>query len=150
MDSGAEYSRRIPVNIRDILPNIRSDLYHFVNDERNEMTQFFRWAKSCERIFPELALLYAIPNGLKRDGTRSEVGTRSGIPDIHLPARSGSFSSLYIEMKVGDNDTSREQDAWLKKLHAAGNAVCVAYGWIQAAWFTVEYLTDPDDFVSGP
>lgn len=72
--------------------------------------------KSCIRWFdlqyPGL-LIYAIPNGGKRDkGTAKKLtaeGVRRGIPDLHLAVTCDEYKGLYIETKTQDGKPSQEQ-----------------------------------------
>jgi hypothetical protein len=112
--------------------------------EAAHQTALFAWAAlSCYR-WPELAYLFAVPNG----GTRNKVeagflkaqGVRSGVPDIFLPVARWGCHGLWIEMKVGNNKPSDNQKNWIKALQAHGYAVVVAYSWIQAKDYIIQYL----------
>lgn len=100
-----------------------------------------RWAATPGR--EQLGLIYAIPNGEKRekrmrvrrdgsatwwspDGVKLQrMGARSGVPDLHLPVPRGSLASLYIEVKRPGGKPSLEQRGWHARLLAAGNDVQV-------------------------
>ncbi len=57
--------------------------------EHVEQVSLMRWAALTKRRRPELALLYAIPNGGDRHkavaAKLSAEGVKSGVPDLCLP-----------------------------------------------------------------
>ena len=67
--------------------------------------QIFEWAQLMTGKYPELYLLYHIPNEGKRSiyyGAKlKREGLKSGVPDICLPIPKGQYCGLYIELKVG-------------------------------------------------
>jgi hypothetical protein len=77
-----------------------------------------------EERYPELKLLYAVPNGGMRNVIVARKlkaeGVRSGVPDLVLPVPRGTFHGLYIEVKHGDNKPTPEQYAWMKALTEQG------------------------------
>lgn len=71
-------------------------------------------------------LLYAVPNGGKRDkataGKLKAEGVREGIPDLKLAVTTDLYSGLYIETKTTDGRLSDEQivaHAYLRGQHYA-------------------------------
>ena len=93
----------------------------------------------------ELDMLYHIPNGGKRNKAEAArfkaEGVKAGVPDIHLPVARCGYHSLYIEVKRRHGNTTTEnQDEWIAKLRAQGNAVEVAYGWEHASQIIESYL----------
>lgn len=96
--------------------------------------------------WPELALLYAIPNGGQRSkavaGKLKAEGVKPGVPDLCLPVPRGGFHGLYIEMKrVGERDaTSPAQKAWHAALRAQGYRVVVCEGEAEAMAVIIEYM----------
>lgn len=71
--------------------------------ESAEQQCLFRWAAYNRGRWPEMELMYHIPNG----GTRSKSeagrfraeGVKAGVPDICLPVARGGYHGMYIEMK---------------------------------------------------
>ena len=65
-----------------------------------------RWSQQANvrKMFPQLALLYHIPNERKctpQQGARlKRMGVKSGVPDLHLPVARGVYHGLYLEMKT--------------------------------------------------
>lgn len=120
----------------------------------------FRWADAQSGKYPELSLMYHIPNGGKRGkaeaGRFRAMGVKSGVPDIFLPfavqtfnfVGSGKFDvikikyhGLYIELKrLRGGTVSATQKQWIARLRDAGYAVEVCKGWEAAAAVITDYL----------
>lgn len=83
-----------------------------------------KWGQQPEirSKWPELALLYHIPNERYCTPVQGKqlkrAGVRSGVPDLCLPAPRGGYHGLYIEMKTEKGRTSHEQDWWGEHLAA--------------------------------
>lgn len=98
--------------------------------ENQEQAALFEWAALMERKYPELRLLFAVPNGGIRDGRTAAIlertGVKSGVPDICLPVPRGGWHSLYLELKRRKGGTlSANQRIWLNALTEQGHmAVC--------------------------
>lgn len=92
-----------------------------VPTESVEQQCLFRWAAFQSGRFPELALLYHVPNGGSRKkaeaGRFRAEGVKAGVPDLCLPVARGGFHGLYIELKrQKGSKTSDDQKAWLSNL----------------------------------
>ena len=93
--------------------------------------------------WPELDLLYSIPNGGLRNAREAAAlkreGVRAGIPDLHLPVAARGYHSLYVEMKKEGGKLSADQRKVIKVLEEQGNKVAVCYSWEEAidwiAWY---------------
>lgn len=113
--------------------------------EENEQIALFRWAEFAMNQYPELKLMYHIPNEGKRSkitGARLKAaGLKSGVPDICLPVACGGYIGLYIEMKAGKNKLTDNQEKWLNALTREGNFTAVCYGWEQAKKVIEKYLS---------
>ena len=76
--------------------------------EHDEQSAIFEWAALMQGAYPELGLLFAIPNGGKRDkataGKLKAEGVKAGVPDMCLPVSNGKYHGLFIELKVGENN----------------------------------------------
>lgn len=110
-----------------------------------EQELVMRWATGQIETWPELVLLFHIPNGGKRGKQEAarlkRMGVKPGVPDLCLPVARGGFHGLYVEMKRNDGGrVSTEQKAWLAALHAAGHCVAVAEGHEQAIAVLRDYL----------
>jgi len=105
--------------------------------EHVEAVTLLRVVRLHERQRPELALLFAVPNG----GDRNPVvaaklkaeGVRAGVPDYLLPVARQGFHGLAIELKAVGGRPSSEQRQWLADLVAQGWRAEVCVGW-GAAW----------------
>jgi hypothetical protein len=112
--------------------------------EHSEQASLVSWANTLESDLPGLALLYAIPNGGRRD-IRTAIklkaeGVKAGVPDLCLPVARGGYHGAYIEMKFGKNQTSPEQKKWIADLRTEGHFVTVCWGWQDAADTIEQYL----------
>ena len=113
--------------------------------EAQEQKALFEWAEWAKRKYPELALMYHIPNEARRSyalGREMKAqGLRSGVPDICLPVPRGGYGALYIEMKRReDSRLSDNQRGWINGLNRAGNRAVVCKGWEAARQEIETYL----------
>ncbi len=119
------------------------------HDEHAEQVALFRWAAIARSRYPELALLYAIPNGGHRHiqvARRLKAeGVKPGVPDICLPVPRGNWGGLYIELKTARGAVSKAQCGWLKALQDQGYLATVCRGWEPARTLIEEYLATGTD-----
>ena len=102
-----------------------------MSGEHDEQVLLFSKARLYEGQYPELVLLFAIPNG----GLRNKVvakklkaeGVKAGVLDVCLPVPRGRYHGLYIEMKHGRNKPTKAQRFWIDALRLAGHRVEVCY-----------------------
>jgi hypothetical protein len=117
-----------------------------VATEHIEQCALFRWAayQAHSYAMPELALMFAIPNGgLRSKATAGKLkaeGVKAGVPDICLPVANGKYHGLFIELKAGRNKPTQLQVAWHVNLSAKGYRVAVCWGWEAARDVIEEYL----------
>ena len=115
-----------------------------IDREGGAQEMLFNWIAYQLDEYPELALLYHIPNGGKRDTKTATIlkrqGVKAGVPDLHLPVARGGYHGLYIELKVGDNTTTKKQKDWIRELNKQGYLAVVCYGWDEAAKQLLDYL----------
>lgn len=112
--------------------------------EHDEQVAVFRWAQMNEARWPELRWMFAIPNGGAR-ATLTAIklkaeGVKSGVPDIFLPEPRNDYSGLWIELKVGKNKATDNQNAWMAGLIECGYAVALCYGAEEAIQVITSYL----------
>lgn len=83
--------------------------------EDTEQMGVIDWANWNTGRFPELKLLFHVPNGGKRNAAEAArfkaMGVKAGVPDLCLPVARGGYAGLYIEMKYGKNKTTEKQEA---------------------------------------
>ena len=94
--------------------------------EHAEQAAFIQYCALQAPAYPDLAWLYAIPNGGKRNlqvaiKLKAE-GAKAGVPDLCLPTPRGPYHGLYLETKVKPNKTTPEQRAWITYLESQGYA----------------------------
>ena len=112
--------------------------------EQQEQAAVIEWSLLTANKYPELWMLYHIPNGGKRDPIEAkhlqQAGVRRGVPDLCLPVARGQYHGLYIEMKSEGGKTSPEQDDWIEALTEQGHYVEVCHGWESAVRVIEWYL----------
>ena len=120
-----------------------------VPTEAQEQEALFRWAAYAVGRWPQLRLLYHVPNEGRRSvagGARLKAqGMKPGVPDICLPVPVGRYAALYIELKrKRGGRVSDEQRGWIEALNRAGNRAVVCRGWDEAREEIVRYLGTPE------
>ena len=113
--------------------------------EYQEQRAVFDICKRLEMQYPELKLLYHIPNGGRRDAAEAanlkRQGVRPGVPDMCLPVARGGYHSLYVELKRRDGGRlSEHQKQFIHELQAQGNAAVVCHGAREAVDLIIKYL----------
>ena len=88
-----------------------------VPTEAQEQMTLFSWAAMQSGKYPELNLLYHVPNGGSRHkaeaGRLRAEGVKAGVPDLCLPVARGQYHGLYIELKrQRGGRTSDHQSEW--------------------------------------
>ena len=114
--------------------------------ERQQQQRVVKWAKEHEAEYPELKLLYHVPNERRctpQQGRQLKLmGVRSGVPDLCLPVARAGFHGLFIEMKTQGGRVSENQNFWIENLTAQGYECHVCYSWVDAVEVLQAYLTD--------
>ena len=112
--------------------------------EDEEQTWLFSWAGAMEYRYPELKLMYHIPNGGKRSKSEAArfkaMGVKAGVSDICLPVPRGGYHGLYIELKALDGRPTQKQKDFIAAVREQGYFGAFAYGGEEAARIVVEYL----------
>ncbi len=119
--------------------------------EHVEQVRLFQWAKMMSKKYPELSLMFAIPNESYGGGKLAIIrgkffkaeGRKAGVPDIFLPVPRQGFHGLFIEMKKPKQfrpSVSDSQKEWLKRLNAVGYKAVVCYGFEDAKKVICKYL----------
>ena len=120
------------------------------SSEHQEQSRLIKWAWYRAATIPELRLLFAIPNGGRRDAATGAMlkreGTKRGVPDLMLPVARHGFNGLFIELKRRTGGkVSPEQHDWIERLRSAGYAVCVCHGFDAAVRAIEQYLSHGAD-----
>lgn len=126
--------------------------------EDGHQAALFCWAAGAVSQYPQLAWLFAIPNGGSRhiaEATKMvATGLRSGVPDVCLPVEGpkhppeseiwyhGCFIEMKIEKRRKQKNAGLEDDQieWIAYLKSAGYYVAVCYSWIEARDTLIAYL----------
>jgi len=116
-----------------------------VATESEEQQALFEWASMQAGKYPELRLLYHIPNGGRRGkaeaGRFKAGGVKSGVPDLCLPVARGNYHGLYIELKrIKGGRVEPSQEAWIVALKEQGYYATVCRGWVAASRVLIWYL----------
>lgn len=112
--------------------------------ERQQQQRVIKWAAEHEAEFPELKLLYHVPNERKcspATGRQLKLsGVKSGVPDLCLPVARQNFHGLYIEMKREGGRLRENQKQWISDLSAQGHCCKVCYSAEDAIHVLESYL----------
>lgn len=135
--------------------------------EDGHQAALFCWVALNIKTYPDLAWLFAIPNGGWRDKRTANklkaTGVKSGVPDLCLLVRRGPYAALWIELKrpksaieiinEGTKVTKirakgavrEEQKPWIKQARNCGHGSAVCVGWEEARDMIVSYLNYEND-----
>jgi hypothetical protein len=117
--------------------------------EQSEQIALFERAEAHFAEYPELRLMYAIPNGGSRHKAEAanlkRQGVRAGVPDICIPVARNGFHALYIELKNDRGRMSREQIDWQDSLTLHGNMAVTCYSQDEAWRVILDYLGGQHD-----
>ncbi len=116
--------------------------------ESEEQRAVMEWAEAASGRWPELRLLYHVPNEGQRSmatgGRLRAEGLKSGVPDLCLPSAHGQYHGLYIEMKrTQGSKTTPEQTEWLEALEVEGYKTALCRGADAAIEIITDYLALP-------
>ena len=133
---GQILSRRAGSDIADIKGEIMS--------EAQDQIAVMRWAEMQSNKYPELKLLFHIPNGSNKSkaqaGLFKAMGLKSGVPDLFLPVARQCYHGLFIEMKTSKGVLSKNQEWWLFELQKQGYRYDIARSCEEAIEGLKEYL----------
>lgn len=112
--------------------------------EELEQITLFHWVKMNTSKYPELELLFHIPNGGHRALSEAKrfkaQGVRAGVPDLFLPVASDGYHGLFIELKSMSGKASKDQLYWIDELNKEGYLAIICYGWVEAVNKIIKYL----------
>lgn len=114
--------------------------------EYEEQAAVIEWAHAMRGRWPELDLLYAIPNGARTSWTVAKrlkkTGMKAGVPDLCLPVARGAWHACYLEIKRKKHGRlNGVQRAWISRLTRERNYVVVCSGAEWAIHHLSAYLT---------
>lgn len=117
-----------------------------LSDESGHQEAVIEWCGWNMQQYPELKLLYHVPNGGKRDKTTATAlkrqGVKAGVPDLFLPVARCGFHGLYIELKAPDGKLEQSQIDFLLATMQQGYLSLVCVGWQAAVQTLSTYLDD--------
>ena len=114
--------------------------------EDAEQATLMSWAAMQTGKYPELAMLFHIPNGGRRNAAEAArfkaEGVKAGVPDLFLPVARCGKHGLWIEMKRREGGrVSEHQSEWIQQLREQGYGVEVCYGWEEASKVLLGYMS---------
>ncbi len=113
-------------------------------NEALEQSALLQWTAYNSGKYPELELLFHIPNGGSRNKMEAynlkKQGVKAGVPDLFLPVARGKYHGLFIEMKAGKNTTTEKQNKWIDELRKQNYKVEVCYSCEIAIMVLENYL----------
>ena len=117
--------------------------------EEQEQAAVFYWIMIMRNQYPELDMMFHIPNGgirSKPEAVRfKKIGVKAGVPDLFLPVARGGWHGLFIEMKRQKGGRlSEEQAEWLKALEAEHYCAVVCAGAEEACDTIMQYLVEEE------
>ncbi len=115
-----------------------------VTDESGHQEAIFSWCDYNKSKYPELELLYHVPNGGKRDAVTARAlkrqGVKAGVPDLVLPVARCGYHGLYIELKAPGGKLEQSQIDYLQKTAQQGYLTLICVGWQSAVQTLSLYL----------
>ena len=100
--------------------------------EEEEQKTVISWCRVNESRWPEMGLIYHVPNEGKRSkataAAEKAMGLRSGVSDLCLPVAKAGFHGMYIELKAMDGKVSKNQKEFLAAVIEQGYFGCVCWG----------------------
>jgi hypothetical protein len=116
--------------------------------EHEHQVALIAWARENVARWPDLDLLFAIPNFHGRLGKLTarqgaylrDEGRRRGVPDLCLPVARQWYHGLWIELKRIGGKPKSEQLEWRAKLRAQGYRAEIVEGWHAARDLIIRYL----------
>ena len=120
--------------------------------EHDEQVAVMDWIFRNLRDYPELDLVFSVPNGAMMGGGRQGAiranilkaeGMRPGTPDLVIPSPRGGYFGMFLEMKTKKGKLSENQEQFIDQAKYYGYHCVVAYGADEAIEYLKEYLSQP-------
>lgn len=105
--------------------------------EHDEQVDVINWCFTHVYQYPELDLIFAIPNGAMLGGGKigairmnalKAEGLRPGVSDLCLPVARHGFHGAFIEMKTQTGTLSENQKEFIAAVEKQGYYTAVCYG----------------------
>lgn len=115
--------------------------------EHEEQVALMRLVEMHMGRWPQLGMLFAVPNGGDRHpavaAKMKAEGVKKGVPDLCLPVPKGDYHGLFVELKKqGRSSTSTEQKAWIAALIVLGYRAEVCKGAAHAWEVISDYMRE--------
>jgi len=116
-----------------------------VPSEHDEQAVILAWARAMRGQYPELALLFAVPNGARTSYSQAKrlkaEGMQAGVPDLCLPVARKGWHAMYLEVKRQKGGRVSEMQRWWgERLRQEGNFVVVVRGAERGIHYLKRYL----------
>jgi hypothetical protein len=116
-----------------------------VRDEHQEQVRFV----SAVRCFYPQVLIFAVPNGGKRDPKEAkrlvDEGVKAGVSDLFVAEAREGYNGLFIEMKRSKGGkVSEKQENFMEAATARGYKCIVSYG-AEEAFRDLQYYIGVSD-----
>lgn len=106
--------------------------------------RLMQMVEACLADYPDLAMLYHVPNGGARSkatgGRLKAMGVKRGVYDLSLDVARGGWHGLRMELKLLNNALTPEQRSWSDALRTQGYLPLVRYRPDVALQTMLEYL----------
>lgn len=114
--------------------------------EHSHQVALMCWTKLHLDKWPELSLIFAIPNGSKRDAITANrlkmEGVKSGVSDLMLPVSRHGYHGFFLELKKLDGKESVNQKEFGADITQQGYLYACCKGWEDAAEKLSWYMTE--------
>lgn len=118
--------------------------YNRLRSESTEQEAIIRWCNNHLQQFPELKLIFHVPNGGSRNKAEAArlkaQGVKSGVSDLVLPVPRGIYHGLFIELKYGDGRPTKSQKDFIEAVTKQGYLAMCIWGAEAAVNLLTEYL----------
>jgi hypothetical protein len=112
--------------------------------EHYEQAALFQWARSQERMYPDLRRMYAIPNSARRSPRSGkwlkDEGLHAGVWDIHLAKPIPPWAGMWVECKIAPNKLTPAQERFQEILGIDYYWYVCTGSWTQAQEQILRYL----------